>query len=76
MVLLSLGTKTEQVSTVQAIETCLALGKAVAKLEPGEHVVLTIGGESLHLPHEVALKVSGALLRKADAADDWQRLFH
>ncbi len=67
--------KSMEITTTEAANTCLALGRMVSKLEPGEFIVLTINGEAIHLLPEVALKLSGALLRKADAADDWQLAF-
>ena len=45
---------------------------AMAKLAPDEMIVLVINGERVELLWGIAQKVSTALLRKADAADDWQ----
>lgn len=45
---------------------------AMAKLAPDEMIVLSINGERVDLLWPIASKVSTALLRKADAADDFQ----
>lgn len=45
---------------------------AMTKLAPNEMIVMGINGEKIELPGPIALKVSTALLRKADDADDWQ----
>jgi hypothetical protein len=61
-----------EVSTRQAIDLCLALGRLAGRVESSEFLDMRIDGRSIHLLPEFALKLSGALLRKADAADDWQ----
>lgn len=71
-VVLSSGGKSIEIDTPTAIKVCLALGRLYSKLEAGEFINLQINGEDIHLLPDLALKVSGALLRKADAADDWQ----
>jgi hypothetical protein len=42
-------------------------------LEPGDVIVLEISGIEVLLLPETAMKIGGAILRKADRADDWQR---
>jgi hypothetical protein len=39
---------------------------------PGDSVVMEINGVDIDLPPKQATQVGGALLRKADFADDWQ----
>lgn len=45
---------------------------ATAKLAPNEMIVLSINGEKIDMVWPIAVKVSSALLRKADDADDFQ----
>ena len=71
-VVLTMGGKRMTIGTTTAIDVCLSLGRMAVKLEPGEHLVLILDGYEIPLPFEAAVTVSGALLRKADAADDWQ----
>lgn len=57
-------------STPVAHSTGLALCQA--RPDNGEAVVLRIDGRELSMPSDVAVRIGGALLRKADQADDWQ----
>jgi len=44
-----------------------------AWLEPDDRVLLEISGTEILLLPEIAVRLGGAILRKADRADDWQR---
>lgn len=72
-VVMFVGTKRVEMTTVVAVKIGLRIARnLVPQLEPCELVVMTINGERIELLGEVALRVAGALLRKADDADDWQ----
>lgn len=72
-VVLFAGSKRVEMTTIVAHRIGLRIARnLVPQLAAGELVVLTINGERIELLGEVALRVAGALLRKADDADDWQ----
>lgn len=76
MVLLFVGGLTGncvELSTPAATELGLALVKEGGLVQYGEVVVLSINHVDLEIPSELALQIGGALVRKADKADDWQR---
>ena len=72
-VILFVGTKRVEMSTTTAHK--IGYNIAMAKLEPNELIVIIINNQRLELLHPIAIKVSTALLRKADDADDWQLQF-
>ena len=57
-------------NTTNAHDMGIALG--ITQLAPDEMSILTINGERVDLYDPLAYKLSAALLRKADDADDWQ----
>ena len=63
-------------TTPDAVKIGLDLVRKAQHLEPGEFMKLTINGSDIHLLPEVAERLGGSLLRKADRADDWQRAVH
>jgi len=69
-VILFISRKRVELDTLTAHRIGYAMG--IAKLAPDEMIVLTINGEKIDLLWPIAVKVSAALLRKADDADDWQ----
>lgn len=69
-VILFISQKRVELDTLTAHRIGYTMG--TAKLAPNEMIVLTINGEKIDLLWPVAVKVSAALLRKADDADDWQ----
>ena len=62
--------KQMDMNTTNAHDMGLALG--LTQLAPDEMSILTINGERIDLFDPLANKLTAALLRKADAADDWQ----
>lgn len=63
-----------EMSTPVAVKIGLALVKhGGGVLEPSDIVVLSISGVEVLLLPETATRIGGALIRKADKADDWQR---
>lgn len=72
-VVMFLGRQKVEMTTVVAHRIGLAIARRlVPNLSPGELVALTINGERLELLGPVANRLAVGLLRKADAADDWQ----
>jgi len=61
-----------EMSTLTAHHIGYTIAMMVPNLAPDELIVIVINGEQIQLLPEVAQKVSTALLRKADDADDWQ----
>ena len=64
--------KRVEMTTVVAHRIGVTIAKLVQKLAPNEIIVIIINGERVELLPKIAQKVSTALLRKADDADDWQ----
>lgn len=60
-------------STPAAARLVLEIGRALRSMAPGDCVRLVIDGEGFALTDAEARAVAAGLLRKADAADDWQR---
>ena len=71
-VYLVLDDKAVEMTTILAHKIGMKIGLMIPKLAPNELVKLTINRKPLELLPQVAQKVSTALLRKADQADDWQ----
>ena len=69
-VYMSIGKKVIELSTITAHKVGMAIIKS--KLDYNELVVLEINKERFEFLWQVAKKVAGALLRKADDADDYQ----
>ncbi len=69
-----LGPKVLELSTPVAMKIALSLvGHAKACEGTPDFVVLSINGEEIHLLPAIATQLGGALVKKADKADDWQR---
>ena len=62
-----------EMSTPVAVKVGLELVKSAATVDTGELIVLTISGVEVLLLPDTATRIGGAILRKADKADDWQR---
>ena len=73
---MSLGESRVWFRTPDAHATGLSLCRKATTLTPGEFVVLRVNGHDVPLAAGDAVRIGGALLRKADAADDWQRINH
>jgi hypothetical protein len=74
MVHLLVGTKYMTMTTPVAVKVGFALTKnGGATMYHGDMVSFEVGGEEFHLPPAVAVQLGGALMLKADRADDWQR---
>ena len=69
-VILFINGKGVELTTTIAYGAGLAIARA--KLDIGEMIVLSINGEKIDLPEPFAMKVAGAILRKAEDADDFQ----
>ena len=63
-----------EVTTTTAHRAGFDLVKLASESLPGECVVLKINGEGIDMPPPQGKQVGAALLRKSDAADDWQLL--
>jgi len=67
-----IGAKPVEMTTTAAHDTGFAMVMQADQAEPGELVIVKINGVAVQfLPHN-AKQVGGALLRKADDADDFQ----
>lgn len=66
------GDKAMEFDTPTAAKVGLSLARLSNQVEEGEFLELSLNGEEVDLLPESALKLGTALLRKADAADDWQ----
>lgn len=74
MVVLFFEDKRLEMSTPVAVKVGLALVKhGGGVLEANDVVVLNISGVEVLMLPETAARIGGALIRKADKADDWQR---
>lgn len=73
-VVLFFDNKRLEMDTPTAVKVGLALVKnGGGLLEPNDMVLLEISGVEVLLLPQTATQVGGAILRKADKADDWQR---
>lgn len=61
-----------EMSPLTAHDIGYTIAMKVPVLAPDEMIVLIINGEKLELLPDLAQRISTALLRKADDADDWQ----
>jgi len=71
-VLLLFGNSMIRMNTITSHKLGLSIGLMAPKLDPDSVIELLISGESLKMEYEVALRVSGAILKKTDDADDYQ----
>lgn len=71
-VILFMDGRRVELTTIVAHKIGLTIALAIPTLAPNEMIVITINGEKIELLKPFASKVSTALLRKADDADDWQ----
>jgi len=71
-VIMFIDGKRVEMTTITAHGIGMAIAKAVPQLEQGEIIEVNINKEPIQLIGGYAMKVAGALLRKADDADDWQ----
>jgi len=71
-VLILIADKMVSFTTPAAHRAGFSLVKLAGRALPGEFVIMSINGSDLDLLPEHALKVGGALLRKADDVDDYQ----
>lgn len=67
-----IGDKMLEMRTPEAHRIGFAMCKQAGLAEPGELIVVKINGSELQFPPNNARQVGGALLRKADDADDFQ----
>ena len=72
LVYIKIDDKVLEMNTVSAVDTGMALAKFAGQIAPDEYIKLKLNGESFDLLAENALQIGGALLRKADDADDYQ----
>ena len=61
------------VNTPAAVKAGLALATLAGQAQDNEIVTFTYNGETLNLLPQHARQLAGALLKKADLADDFQR---
>lgn len=72
----AIGEKVIELKTPRAHQAGFDMVRQAGEAEPSELIVVTINGEEVDFPPELAMQVGGALLRKADAADDFQQRIH
>ena len=72
-VVMIIDDKRLEMSTPVAVKVGLELVKSAGTAVDGELVALTISGVEVLLLPDTATRIGGAILRKADKADDWQR---
>ena len=72
LVYLNVGDKTLEMKTPTAHGLGMALAKQAGLAERGELVIVIINGVDVQFLPSSARQVGGALLRKADDADDYQ----
>lgn len=73
-VALFVGDRRLEMTTPIAVKVGFSLCKNGGSwLEPDDAVLFEISGIEILLLPEIAVRVGGAILRKADRADDWQR---
>lgn len=70
-VILIIDDKAVNMNTVTAHKIGLALG--TTQVPPDAMLRLSVNGETVDLPDPIDKRLCAGLLRKADAADDWQR---
>lgn len=73
LVYLKVGDKVLPMQTPAAHRLGMAMVTKGGEAQPGELVIVKINGEGLQFPPSNAKQVGGALLRKADDADDFQQ---
>lgn len=66
------GDSLVRLSTIVAHKMGMAINSLVQKIEPDALIELAVSGQSLKMEPRVAMKVAGAILKKADDADDYQ----
>ena len=66
------GNKPLKMTTTEAHDRGFKMVKLAGEAEPGELIIVKINGSELQFPPSNARQVGGALLRKADDADDFQ----
>jgi hypothetical protein len=71
---LDLGDSHAWFRTPEAVKAGLNLVRKAATVGKDEFLVIRVNGRDIHLMPEHAHRIGSALLRKADAADDWQLL--
>lgn len=71
-VLMLIADKMVSFTAPAAHKAGFSLAKLAGCALPGEFVIMAINGSDLDLLPEHALKIGGALLRKADDVDDYQ----
>lgn len=71
-VLMLIANKMVSFTAPTAHRTGFSLAKLAGCALPGEFVIMAINGSDVDLLPEHALKIGGALLRKADDVDDYQ----
>jgi hypothetical protein len=69
---LTINAKTIELTTPAAHKLGYSLVTKGGLAQKGEHVTLSINGETMQLLQEHALQLGGAILRKTDDADDYQ----
>jgi len=67
-----IGDKMLEMRTPEAHRIGFAMCKKAGEAEAGELIIVKINGTELQFPPNNARQVGGALLRKADDADDFQ----
>jgi len=72
-VILFIDGKRLEMSTPVAVKIGLQLVRSAGTAQEGELVTLIISGVEVLLLPDTATRIGGAILRKADKADDWQR---
>lgn len=72
-VVMLVDNKTIVVDTPAAVKAGIALATLAGKAQNNEIVTFTYSGETLNLSPKHAQKLAGALIKKADLADDFQR---
>jgi len=71
-VLLIIGNSTIELTVPTAIKMGRAIALKANELHGAEYVSLTINGKEVQIPKQDGIKIGGALLRRADFADDFQ----
>lgn len=72
-VVMLVDNKTIVIETPAAVKAGLALATLAGQAQDNETVTFTYNGETLNLLPQHARHLAGALLKKADLADDFQR---
>lgn len=72
-VVMLVDNKTIVVETPAAVKAGLSLATLAGQAQNNEIVTFSYSGETINLSPNHACKLAGALLKKADMADDFQR---